>query len=156
MLDGALQNPRRLARVGDEFAVVAAFTEKLVGMGLLEVAGADFGAGDVGGDGQNGGGAAVGVVQAVDQVQVAGAAAAGADCQLTGELRLRPGRERRSLFVADVQPLDRAVAAEGVGHRVEAVADDAVNAPDTGLGQCVHQVICHCACHVVSPLQRLT
>jgi hypothetical protein len=41
--------------MGDEFAVVAALEEEVVGVGLLEVAGADLGAGDMGGDGKDGG-----------------------------------------------------------------------------------------------------
>jgi hypothetical protein len=129
---------------------VAALAEELIGMRLLEVASADLGAGDVGGDGQDGRQAPVGVVQPVDQVQVTRAAAARADRQVAGELGLRPGRERPALFVADVYPLEGA-AAEGVGHRVEAVADDAVDLPDAGKGQGVHQMFCNGACHNESP-----
>ena len=152
VLHGGLQHARHLAGVGDELAVVAALAEKLVGVGLLEVAGADLGAGDVGGDGQHRGHAAVGVEQPVDEVQVAGAAAAGADRQLAGELGLRPGREGRGLFVADVHPLDLAATADGVGHRVEAVADDPVNALDAGFGKGVNQVFCHGPGHDLSPV----
>ena len=134
MLHGRLQHARHLAWVGDEFAIVAALAEQLVGVRLLEVARADLGAGNVGGDRQHRGHAAVGVEQAVDQVQVAGAAAARADRQLAGELGLRPGREGRGLFVAHVHPVDLVAAADGVGHRVEAVADDAIDLLDAGLG----------------------
>ena len=48
-------------------------------MGLLKVVGADLGAGDVGGDGEYGDAAAMAVEEAVDEVEVAGAAACGAD-----------------------------------------------------------------------------
>jgi hypothetical protein len=65
----------------------------------------------------------VGVKQSVDEVQVAWAATAGADRQLACELGLRPGREGRRLFVADMNPLDLPVSADGIGNRVEAVAD---------------------------------
>src|SRR4029077_6850110 len=98
---------------GDEFAVVAALAEQLFGMRLLEVTGADLGAGDVSGDRPHRGHAPVGVVQPVDQVQVAGAATARTDRQLTGELGLRAGREGRRLLVADVYPAELVTAAGG-------------------------------------------
>ena len=63
------------------------------------------------------------VVEAVDQVKVAGAAAARAYGELAAERRLACCREGAGLFVADVHPLDAALAAEGVGDAVEAVSD---------------------------------
>ena len=48
----------------------------------------------------------VAVEQAVDQVQVARAAAAGADRELAGEMGLGAGRESRRLLVAGMHPVD--------------------------------------------------
>jgi hypothetical protein len=72
----------------------------------------------------------VGIVQPVDKMQVAGTATAGTDRKLAGELGLRPGRESRGLFVADMHPAELVTGAGGVGHWVEAVADDPL--PDSG------------------------
>ena len=69
-------------------------------MRLLEVGAADLGARDLGGDRQHRNAAAMAVEQAVDQVQVARPAAAGADRELAGQLRLGAGGERRHLLVA--------------------------------------------------------
>ena len=59
--------------------------------------------------GEHRGPRAVGVVQPVDQVQVAGAAGARAGREVAGELRLRAGREGGGLLVADVDPVDAAL-----------------------------------------------
>jgi hypothetical protein len=59
----------------------------------------------------------------------------------TGQLRLRPGREGRHLFVAHMDPAKFAVATDGVPDGIEAVADDAVDVlhsrENCGLYECV-------------------
>jgi hypothetical protein len=126
---------------------VAAFAEELIGMGLLEITGADLGGGNMRGNGQDGSHAAVGVEQSVDQVQIARTAAPGTNRQLTRELCLGSGRERRSLFVANIHPLDFTTAVESVGHRIEAVADETVNSLDTTFGKSINQLLCHGSGH---------
>ena len=56
------------------------------------------------------------------------------DCQSARELSLRAGREGCGFFVTYVHPANRAAAPQRVLHRIEAVADDALNALDAGLG----------------------
>jgi hypothetical protein len=80
-------------------------------------------------------------------VQIAWAAASRADRQLAGELRFGSGRKSRRLFVADVNPLDLAAAMKGVGHRVQAVTDESVNALDAGLGKGLDQLFRHGSGH---------
>jgi hypothetical protein len=63
-------------------------------------------------------------------VQIAGAAAAGADGKFAGQVRLSASRESRDFFVPNVDPLDFALPAYRVGQAVEAVTDDAVDAFD--------------------------
>ena len=65
------QHARHLLRLRDHFAVVAAILEQVLGMGLLEVAAAYLLAGDLGGDGEHRHAAAMAVVKAVDEVQIA-------------------------------------------------------------------------------------
>ena len=69
----------------------------------------------MGGDRQNRHARAVTVEQAVDQVQVAGAAASGADREVAGQMRLGAGGKGGDFFMADMQPVDAAVAAHRVG-----------------------------------------
>jgi hypothetical protein len=64
---------------------------------------------------------------------VAGPAAPGADCQSAGQLCLGGRSERARLLVADVDPLDPVGPADRVDDRIEAVADDAVDALDACL-----------------------
>ena len=111
-------------------------------MGLLVVHGADLGRGDVRGDREHRGGRAVGVVETVDQVQVARAAAAGADGELARQLSLGAGGEGPGLLVAHVHPVEGPVgAANGVGQGVEAVADDSVDPLDALRQQSLDDVV---------------
>ena len=69
----------------------------------------------------------MGVEQAVNEVEVAGPAGAGADGEGTGEVGLGAGGEGGALLVAGVDPLDVAVLAQGLGEPVEAVAHHPVD-----------------------------
>src|ERR1700744_2153512 len=77
----------------DHLAVVAALFEEILRVGFLEVVGADLGAGDVSCDGENGHAAAMAIEEAVDEVQIAGAAACSADGEGAGEMRVGSGGE---------------------------------------------------------------
>ena len=121
-----LQDPRHLLGRADQLAVHAALAEQLLRMGLLEVLPADLLGRDVRGDGQHRDPAAVGVEQAVDQVQVARSAAGRAHRQFPGQRRLGGRRERGRLLVPDVLPGDRAVAAHRVGEPVQRIPGNPV------------------------------
>ncbi len=112
-------------------------------MGLLEVAESDLARRDVRGEREDGGHGPVGVVEAVDEVQVAGAAGAGAGRQLSGDLCLRSGGERGRLLVPDLDPVDVRVAADRVDDRVETVADHPVQAFDACPGEDVDELLRH-------------
>jgi hypothetical protein len=90
----------------------------------------------------------VAVVQAVDQVQVARPAGAGADGKLAGQRSLRACREGRDLFVADMHPIDIAAPAQGFSQAVETVADDAVDAAHAGCMQDVGDEVGDFAGHI--------
>jgi hypothetical protein len=83
----------------------------------------------------------VGVVQAVDQVQVAGPAAASAGYQPAGQLGLGTSGERAGLLVSHVDPVDAVVAADGVHDRVEAVAHHPVHASHAGGEQDLDELV---------------
>jgi hypothetical protein len=77
----------------------------------------------------------VGVEQAVDQMQVAGAATAGADRQLTGQMRLGTGGKGSGLFVAHVNPLNLFLTAQRVSKAIQRVTYHAKHAFDACLLQ---------------------
>jgi hypothetical protein len=122
-------------------------------MGLLEVLAADLHGRDLRGDGQYRHPAAVGVEQAVDQVQVARPAAAGAYRQFPGQRRLGGRREPRGLLVPDMLPGDLAVAAQRVGEPVQGVPRDPVHPPYAGCLQRRHHHVSHRGRHVSSFLR---
>ncbi len=128
-----MQHVRHLLGVGHQLDKVAALLEQLLGMGLLEVVQADLGGGDLCGNGQHRHVVAMAIEQAIDQVQVAGAAAAGAYGQFAGGGGFGTGGKRGHFFVAHMHPLDAVHGAQGVGQAVEAVAGQAPDALDARL-----------------------
>src|SRR5262245_65769843 len=142
-----LQGARHLVGAGDQLAKMAALLEQLLRMRLLKIAGADFRRWNLRRDGEHRQGRAVAGEQAVDEMQVARSAAAGADRELTREMGLATGGKRRDLLVPDVNPFDLALAAQRVGQPVETVADDAVNAFDSrrheNVGELIRDPLCH-------------
>src|ERR1700682_471968 len=131
----------------NEFAIAGAFPKKLLGMGFLEIARADLGRGNVSRDGHTRRPRAVAVEQAIDQVQVARTATSGADRETARDMRTRAGRERGDFLVPDMQPLNAAMAAQGIGEAIEAVAYDSIDTLDTGGGEGLDHLVCNSARH---------
>ena len=111
VLDGAVHDAGRLLRGADQLGVDRALVEEPVRVGFLEETAADLLAGDVRGDGQHRRPGAVGVVQAVDQVQVAGPAGAGAHREPAGQLGFRRRGEGGRLLMPDMDPVNTALSA---------------------------------------------
>ena len=147
-----LQHTRQLGRDADQFAVHAALAEQLLRVRFLEIAAADLLPRDLRGDRQHRYPAAVGVEQAVDQVQVAGPATARAHCHLPGQRRLGGGREPGGLLMSHVLPGDCPVAAQRIGEPVQRVAGNAVYPPHPGRFQRRHHDLSHRSRH--DPLLR--
>ena len=101
---GDVEQARHLVGRADHLAEGAAFPEQLLGVGLLEVAGADLRRRDVRGDREDRDTTAVCVEQSVDQVQVAGPATSHAHREFTGERGFGGRGERRRLLVSDMPP----------------------------------------------------
>jgi len=116
-------------------------------MGFLEIARADLGRGNVSRDRHHRHPRAVAVEQTIDQVQVAGTATSGADRETTCDMRIRAGRERGDFLVPDMQPLNAAMAAQGIGEAIEAVAHDSIDTLDTGGGEGFDHLVCNSARH---------
>src|SRR2546430_432890 len=114
---------------------MAALREELFGVGFLKIAAADFRAGNLRRDGEDGHTTAVTVVEAVDQMQITGATTAGADCQASGEMRVRARGKRRRLFMSHVNPLDIVLFADGIRDAIERVARDSVDSFDPSESQ---------------------
>jgi hypothetical protein len=89
----------------------------------------------------------VAIEQTVDEVQIARSAAACADGQLAGQMRLGTGGECGDLLVPDMEPFDLALTADGIRQPVEAVADDAVDALDAYGGEGFDELVSYSLCH---------
>ena len=126
-LNRNLQDPRHLGSLGNQFRVMAALLEKLVGMCLLEIRTTDFVAGDLRGNGQNRDTAAVTVEQAVNQMDIAWPATSSADRQFTGEMGLCTGGKGSRLFVAYVNPFDFLVPADLFQDGIQGISHDPIN-----------------------------
>jgi hypothetical protein len=149
-LDRNLEHTRHLFGLRDELTVMAALSEDVFRMSLLEVSTTDFNARNLRRDGENRDAAALAIVKAIDQMQVSGSAASGAYSQFAGEMRLRPRRERACLLVAHADPLDILAGANRIRDAIERIAGDAVNALNARSHENVYQQVRHSLCHSVS------
>src|ERR1700722_3008381 len=105
-LDGDLQYPRNLRRLGNQFAVMTTLPEKLIRMRLLKIVAADLLAGNLSRQSQYRDSATMAIVKPIDQMHIAGATTPGADRQFTRQMRLRAGSKCSGLFMAHSYPLD--------------------------------------------------
>src|SRR5580698_7689528 len=126
-LHGYLQNPRHLLRLGDQFAIMAAFAEKAFRAGLLKIIAADLLAWNVGRNGHDRDAAAMAVVQSIDQMQVARPATSRANRKMSGQMGFRSRRERGGFLVSHRNPFDLVPLADRVGDSVEGISGQAVD-----------------------------
>src|SRR3546814_1704805 len=119
MPDGGVHDTRRLLGGGDQLAVVGALGEEPLRVRLLEVVRPDLHGGDLARDREDRGSRAVRVIEPVDEVEVAGTAAARAYRQPTGELSLGCRGERGRLLVPDVDPVDTPLRRRSEEHTSE-------------------------------------
>src|SRR5579871_3285933 len=145
--DRDLERARHLLRARDQLAIMAALAKQTFGPGFLEIAAADLRRRDLRCDREHRNTRAMAVVQAVDQMHVAGTAAAGTDGKLPGQMRFCTGRKGCDLLMADMDPLDLVLTAQLVGQTVQTVADDAVDAFDAGNGEDVDELAGYVLCH---------
>jgi hypothetical protein len=137
----------QLRGIGNEFDVMAAVLEYGFRVRCLKVIDPYLGAWDVCGNSQNRYAAALAIEQAVDQMQVARTAAAGADRKASGEMGLCSRCESGSLFVPHVDPVNRLSPSQGVGKAVERVADNTINPLHAGLLKCFDKEFCRGPAH---------
>ena len=83
----------------------------------------------------------VGIKQAVDQMEVARAAAAAAYGQIAGKLCFRTGGEGAHFLMPHVNPFNGFLPAEGVRNGVQTVTHNAVNALYPGFFQNFNKLI---------------
>jgi hypothetical protein len=144
-LDGrahrTLQHAWKLRRVRNQFDEVTALLEQLLRMRFLKVAEPDFRRRNMRGDGQYRLLVTVAIEQAIDQMQIAWAATAGADSELAGGGRIGTRGKRRDLLVTGMHPAYRAKLVEAVRQPVQAVASDSPDALDACSSECFCQIV---------------
>ena len=107
-----LQHAGHLLGLRNQFAIVAALRKKMFGTSFLKVSAPDFVAGNLRSDREHRDPAAVAVIETVDQMQVARAAAPRAHRELLREMRFRARRKRGCLFVPHMDPLNLFLSAK--------------------------------------------
>ena len=120
-------------------------------MSLLKISAADFAAGNLCGDGQDGNAAAMTVVKAIDQMQVARAAASGANRQLASEMGFGSGGERRRLFMSHLNPLMLLSNANRICNSVERVARNSIDPFHASISKNLYQQFGYCFSHHIHP-----
>src|SRR5258708_33551819 len=116
-------------------------------MGFLEMPGAEFGRRDLRRNRKHWHARPLTIEQAIDELQLARSAAAGADGKLAGQMRLGAGRESCDLLVPHMYPLDLALTADRIGQPVQAVADNAIDPFHAGGGKGFCKLVSNCFGH---------
>src|SRR5258705_7456401 len=147
--DRDLERAGHLIGPGHECAIVAAILEQDFGMRFLKIISTDLGRWDLCGNGKHRYPRAVAIEQSVDEMEIAGSAAAGANCKLACQMGLGTGREGCHLLMPDMHPVDLALAPERIGQAVQAVADNAINSLDAGRDEDLRKLIGYCFCHSI-------
>jgi hypothetical protein len=117
-------------------------------VGFLEIARADFCRWYVGCDRKHGHPRTMTVKQAVDKMQIAWSATAGADGKLAGQVRCR---ECSRFFMAHMDPFDLALAPKRVGQTIQAIADNAIDTLDACRGESLRELVRDGFGHITSP-----
>src|SRR5215471_3261424 len=120
---------------------MAALCEEMFRLGFLKISAADFAAGNLRCDGEDGDTAAVRVIQPVDQMEISGTTTSSADGQSSCQMRFRAGGKRRRLFMPHMNPSNSPLSANRVGDSVERVTCDSVNSLDSRSGESVHNQV---------------
>jgi len=81
-------------------------------MGFLEISGAEFGRRDLRCNGKHRHARPLTIEQAIDEVQIAGSAAAGTDGEVSRQVRFGTGRKGCDLLVPHMHPFDLGLAAD--------------------------------------------
>src|SRR6266481_897681 len=150
-LHGNLEHARHLLWLRHQFAVMAALREEMLGISLLKISAANFLARNLCGDGEDWNAAALTVVEAVNQMHVAGATTSGTYRQLAGEMSFGAGGERRCLLVSYTRPANVLSDANRICNAVERVARDPVDPLNTSFRQNVYQQFGYCCSHHIHP-----
>jgi hypothetical protein len=97
-------------------------------MGFLKIAAADFRTRNMRCNGQDRHPRAMTIEKTINQMQIAGATAAGTDGKLTGQMRFRACGESGGFLMPGMNPVDVAASAQRFGNAIEAIADNAIDA----------------------------
>src|SRR5216684_2694746 len=145
--DRDLQNAGHLFGPRDQLTIVTALLEQHLRMGFLEISGAELGRRDLRRNGKHRYARPLTIEQAIDQVQIARAAAPGADRKLSCQMRFGTGRESRDFLVPYMHPFYLALATDRIGQSIQAVADDAIYPLHTGYSEGLCKLVSNCFGH---------
>src|SRR6202030_1218538 len=131
---------------------MAALPEQRLRMGFLEISGADLGRRYLRCDAEHGHSGAMAIEQAIDEMEVAGSAATGANGEVSRQVRFGPRREGGHFLVPNMDPFDLALAPQRVGQPVQAVAHDTIDTLYAGGGENLRELVGYGSGHVIVPL----
>jgi hypothetical protein len=132
---------------------MAAFAEQVLRMGFLKIPGPDLGRRDLRRNAKHRHARPVAVEQAINEVQIAGPAAAGTHGKFAGQMCLGARRKGGDFLDPDMHPFDLPLPPNGVGQAIQAVADDAVGPLNADCGEGFHKLISNGFCHLRLPEQ---
>src|SRR5580698_667943 len=133
---------------------MAALREKILGISLLKICAANFTARNLCGNSEDRNAVALTVVEAINQMHVAGATTSGTDRQLASEMGLGAGGESGRLLVSYANPADILSNPNRICNSVERVAGDSIDPFHASIGKNVDQQFGYCFVHHIHPSLR--
>jgi hypothetical protein len=141
-LNSNLQDARHLLRLRNHFAIVAAFTEKVLRMRLLEVVASNLPARNVCSDSKDGHTAAMTIAKAVDEMHVTRATATRAYGKASRQMRLGASGKCRSLLVPHRYPLDAISRADRIGNSIQRITSQSIDSFHSCFCKSIDKQVC--------------
>src|SRR5215471_764202 len=117
---------------------MTALLEKPFRVSLLEVISANLATRNLRSNREDRSHTAMRIKKTIHQVQVPRSTTPGARGQLSSQLGFGARSKRSCFFVANMDPVDLAVSAHSIGNRIQAVANNSIDALNSGSHQPVH------------------
>jgi hypothetical protein len=126
---------------------VTALRKDVLRVRFLKIVASDLGARNLRGDGENRNTTAMAVIEAIDQMEIAGAATPRAHRQISGQMRFSASCKSGSFFVSYMDPLEIVAGVNRIRDAVEGVAGQSVDSPHSRICEYVDEQFSHILRH---------
>jgi hypothetical protein len=129
---------------------MAAILEQVFRMSLLKIAATNLAAGNLCGDCEDRNTVPMAIVQTIDEVKIAGTAAASTYCKLACQMSLGAGCKGGHLLMSHMYPLNVFTLTDCLGQPIQGIASHTIDSPYSRVHECFDKDFSYILCHCVS------